>query len=80
MTMVDVRTPAPPHRLPTHGVGAEVAVRNRYLGTWSDGFEIVALLPDGYRIKRASDGAVMAGVIPFKDVREPLGPGTDLRG
>ena len=55
----------------------KVAVRNRYLGTWSAGFEIVALHLDGYSIRRTSDGAVLPQVIPFSDVREPWGPDTD---
>ncbi len=58
-------------------VGMKVAVRNRYLGTWSAGFEVVALHLDGYSIKRTSDGAVLPEVIPFSDVREPWGPPTD---
>jgi len=58
-------------------VGMKVAVRNRYLGTWSAGFEVVALHLDGYSIKRTSDGAVLPQVIPFSDVREPWGPPTD---
>jgi hypothetical protein len=58
-------------------VGMKVAVRNRYLGTWSAGFEVVALHLDGYSIRRTSDGAVLPEVIPFSDVREPWGPPTD---
>ncbi|HUY22145.1 MAG TPA: hypothetical protein VMV22_07365 [Acidimicrobiales bacterium] len=60
-----------------HRVGAKVAVRNRYLGTWSPGFEVAALHRDGYRIRRASDGAVFGEVIAFGDVREPFGPTAD---
>jgi hypothetical protein len=55
----------------------KVAVRNRYLGTWSVGFEVVALHLDGYAIRRTSDGAVLPEVIPFSDVREPWGPASD---
>jgi hypothetical protein len=58
-------------------VGVKVAVRNRYLGTWSAGFEVVALHLDGYSIRRTSDGAVLPEVIPFSDVREPWDPPTD---
>lgn len=57
-----------------HRVGAKVAVRNRYLGTWSPGFEVAAVRPDGYRIRRSSDGAVFGDVIEFGDVREPFAP------
>jgi hypothetical protein len=52
-------------------VGARVAVRNRYLRTWSPGFEVVATHMEGCRIKRTSDGAVLPGWIPLCDVREP---------
>jgi hypothetical protein len=62
---------------PAPEVGMKVAVRNRYLGTWSAGFEVVALHLDGYSIRRTSDGAVLPEVIPFSDVREPWGPPTD---
>jgi hypothetical protein len=58
-------------------VGSHVAVRNRYLGTWSPGFEVAAVRPDGYRIRRSSDGAVFGDVIEFGDVREPFGPPAD---
>jgi len=61
-------------------VGMKVAVRNRYLGTWSAGFEVVALHLDGYSIRRTSDGAVLPEVIPFSDVREPWGPPTSEMG
>ncbi|HEY5023585.1 MAG TPA: hypothetical protein VII76_01295 [Acidimicrobiales bacterium] len=66
-----------PRTIPTSEVGMKVAVRNRYLGTWSAGFEVVALHLDGYSIRRTSDGAVLPEVIPFSDVREPWGPPTD---
>lgn len=77
MSIVDAVTPNQRGSAPTSEVGMKVAVRNRYLGTWSAGFEVVALHLDGYSIRRTSDGAVIAGVIPFVDVREPWGPPTD---
>ncbi len=85
MSVVDAVTPqitpnpAPgrPGSAPAPAVGMNVAVRNRYLGTWSVGFEVVALHLDGYSIRRTSDGAVLPEVIPFTDVREPWGPPTD---
>jgi hypothetical protein len=72
MSIVDVRSPAAPSRSLVHRVGAKVAVRNRYLGTWSPGFQVVALHVQGCLIRRDSDGAVFPEVIPFEDVREPL--------
>ena len=80
MSIVDTRIP---DRLETTSpmvrVGAKVAVRNRYLGTWSPGFEIVARRRDGYVIRRSSDGAVFEEVIAFGDVRTPFGPPDDGR-
>lgn len=72
MSIVEVRPatrrrPSPPV-LP---VGTAVTVRNRYMGTWSAGFVVVAHEGEGYRIRRASDGAVIDQVIAADDVREP---------
>ena len=85
MSVVDAITPkvtstiatAESVSAPAPEVGMKVAVRNRYLGTWSAGFEVVSLHLDGYSIRRTSDGAVLPEVIPFIDVREPWGPPTD---
>ncbi len=77
MSVVDSRIPNHPQAVPTPGVGMKVAVRNRYLGTWSAGFEVVALYLDGFAIRRTSDGAVLPQVIPFSDVREPWSPAGD---
>jgi hypothetical protein len=74
MSIVDVMVAPAQPRSAAHRVGAPVAVRNRYLGTWSAGFEVVALHPQGCLIRRASDGSVIPEVIPFDDVREPYGP------
>jgi hypothetical protein len=80
MSIVDAITARQPGAVATSDVGMKVAVRNRYLGTWCAGFEIVALHLDGYSIRRTSDGAVLPQVIPFIDVREPWGPDTDAMG
>jgi hypothetical protein len=75
--VVPINATKQPGSAPSPEVGMKVAVRNRYLGTWSAGFEVVALHLDGYSIRRTSDGAVLPEVIPFNDVREPWGPPTD---
>jgi hypothetical protein len=80
VSVVDAISPDRPGSEPSSDVGMKVAVRNRYLGTWSVGFEVVALHLEGYSIRRTSDGAVIPGVIPFSDVREPWGPPTDGMG
>ena len=77
MSIIDEVTPSRPDTVPAPAVGMKVAVRNRYLGTWSAGFEVVALHLDGYSIRRTSDGAVLPQVIPFSDVREPWSPAAD---
>jgi len=58
-------------------VGVAVYVRDRYLGQWCGGFQVAEVLPDGYRIRRLSDGYAFPDVFPFEDVgmerrREPL--------
>ena len=80
MSIVDARSPDGRAQVPERDVGMKVAVRNRYLGTWSAGFEVVALHLDGYSIRRTSDGAVLPQVIPFSDVREPWSPAPHWQG
>ena len=73
--MVGAGTTAQPKGRPTSasrrrlGVGTSVAVRNRYLGAWSRGFEVVEEVNQGYRIKRVSDGAILPAVIGYDEVR-----------
>jgi hypothetical protein len=68
-------------------VGTPVEVHTRFqLGMWAPGFAIAEVLPDGYRLRRLSDGDVLREVFPSADVRlpssmhasgpfpEPLGP------
>lgn len=50
-------------------VGSSVAVRTRYLGSWTTGFEIAELLDDGYRVRRVSDGTVLPEVFAFHDIQ-----------
>jgi hypothetical protein len=54
---------------PGIGVGTEVYVRSRYLGTWSGGFAVAEVRTDGYCIRRTSDGQVFPDVFAFDDVR-----------
>jgi len=70
VSIVDVRPPQQLPRGPRHAVGTKVTVRNRYLGTWCEGFEVVSLEAHGYRIKRDSDGALITQLIAIDDVRE----------
>jgi len=46
-----------------------VAVRNRYEGSWSEGFEVVQTTGDGYRLRRESDRYLIPGFFTAHDVR-----------
>jgi hypothetical protein len=53
----------------TFAVGTSVDVKNRYIGTWSHGFEIAGLVEHGYLIRRVSDGSVLPDALSFDEVR-----------
>jgi hypothetical protein len=59
------RTP-PQQRL---DVGAAVEVRNRFVGTWSHGFEVADHIEEGFLIRRVSDRAVLPEVISHDQIR-----------
>ena len=49
---------------------ARVDVHARYdVGRWVRGFSIAEVHPDGYRIRRASDGAVLTQTIRADELR-----------
>jgi hypothetical protein len=48
-----------------------IEVRNRLDGRWSRGFEIVTIEPDGYRVRRMSDGRVLPALFGPDDIRRP---------
>jgi len=50
-------------------VGTSVDVKNRFIGTWSRGFEIANVTADGYLIRRLSDNSVLPDVLSFDEVR-----------
>lgn len=51
-------------------VGTRVDVHTRYeVGRWAPGFTIAEVRPDGYRIRRASDGAVLGETIRAEEIR-----------
>jgi len=51
-------------------VGTRVDVHARYdVGRWVPGFSIAEVRPDGYRIRRASDGVVLTQTIPADELR-----------
>jgi hypothetical protein len=49
--------------------GTKVDVRNRFQGTWVRGFEVAEITPEGYRIRRMSDGSVLGELFSRDDVR-----------
>lgn len=50
-------------------VGQEVEVRTHYTGSWSPGFKVVEVAPEGYIVRRGSDGGLLPALIPVADVR-----------
>jgi hypothetical protein len=50
-------------------VGTPVMVRTRYLGSWTGGFVVAAVLEDGYCLRRRSDGAEVPQGFGFSAVR-----------
>jgi hypothetical protein len=53
----------------TFEVGTSVDVKNRFIGTWSSGFEVAGLCEQGYLIRRISDGSVLPESLSFSEVR-----------
>jgi hypothetical protein len=49
--------------------GAPVEVRNRYVGSWSGGFAVDHAEPDGYVIRRMSDGQSLPATFRPEEVR-----------
>ncbi len=50
--------------------GTRVDVRDRFLGSWTHGFEVVERTLEGYKLRRVSDGSVLPTVFALDDVRE----------
>lgn len=63
-------TDAPdPGARPPLAPGTKVDVRNRFQGTWVRGFEVAEITPEGYRIRRMSDGSILGELFSRDDVR-----------
>lgn len=52
--------------------GRLVEVRDRFIGAFRPGFEVVGLTEDGYVVKRVSDGRVLPARLPAHDLRPHL--------
>jgi hypothetical protein len=64
--LMDVAADTPDTHL---AVGTPVDVRNRFVGSWSHGFEIAERTQGGYRVKRLSDDSVLPDVFASDEVR-----------
>lgn len=58
-----------PNGLVLIDVGTRVEVRNKFLGSWSRGFEVYEHRNGGYGIKRLSDTSILPGDFDPYDVR-----------
>jgi hypothetical protein len=50
-------------------LGTRVEVRRRFDQHWSRGFEIAEVCPNGYLLKRLSDGSVLGSEFSDEEVR-----------
>ena len=57
-----------------HRVGDPVELFTAFNGRWSAGFEVAEVLPDGYRVRRLSDGGLLPPTGPADLRRPPPGP------
>jgi hypothetical protein len=71
-------TGPPPVRIPEPFLapGTRVELRKRLDGDWARGFEVVSAGPEGYRVRRLSDGAELPLLFPDHDVRKEKKRGT----
>jgi hypothetical protein len=50
-------------------VGDPVQVHTTFTDSWVDGFEIAEIIPEGYRVRRRSDGSILPGYTSESDLR-----------
>jgi hypothetical protein len=55
--------------MPDLAEGTPVDVRNRFVGSWSHGFEVAERVQGGYRVRRLSDDSVLPDIFSTEDVR-----------
>lgn len=79
--MVEKRSHPPPtsETVPTFEVGTKVIVKDQFLGAWSGGFVVAALVDEGYLLGRLSDRSLLPDVFP-PDVVRPERRQYPLRG
>ena len=49
--------------------GMPVEVRNHFISSWSDGFEVADVRGDGYRVRRVSDRVELPATFAPDEVR-----------
>ncbi|HXH58081.1 hypothetical protein [Iamia sp.] len=49
--------------------GTRVEVRDGFEGQWHRGFVVEEIAPEGYRVRRTSDDAVLPSALPRPSVR-----------
>ena len=49
-------------------VGDRVEVHTKFSDTWAPGFEIAAIVPDGYRVRPLSDGELLPSYTSNQDL------------
>lgn len=50
-------------------VGTSVEVRSRFDRRWARGFNVAAVTPDAYQLRRVSDGSVLPAWFPRDEIR-----------
>ena len=53
-------------------LGTRVEVRNHFISSWSDGFEVTRVEGDGYRVRRVSDHVELPATFMPDEVRPRL--------
>ncbi|HEY1738496.1 MAG TPA: hypothetical protein VGI86_07290 [Acidimicrobiia bacterium] len=57
------------------GCGTRVEVRNHFISSWSNGFEVTRVEGDGYRVRRVSDNVELPATFTPDEVRPQLRSG-----
>lgn len=65
--MADTERPAPSRG--TIPPATRVEVRTEFDRSWTNGFTVEERTPEGYRLRRRSDGRVLPRIFPFDEVR-----------
>ncbi|MGI8664042.1 MAG: hypothetical protein ACR2LQ_12660 [Acidimicrobiales bacterium] len=54
---------------PSLQIGEPVEVHTTFSDTWVPGFEIAEIVPEGYQVRRSSDGSLLRGYTSEFDLR-----------